>query len=56
MMAHREAGAQIVQTMKTAHLRRERRIIQGFEPKAEWMKRRLAAIDAELRVRDSFHY
>lgn len=46
----------IVQTMSVPRLRRELKTLKGLEPQAPWMQKRVAEIEAELRVRASFHY
>jgi hypothetical protein len=49
-------GDLVVSQMSVSLLRRELKILKGFKPQAPWMKKRIAEIEAELRVRASFHY
>lgn len=49
-------GTMIVQQMTVPRLRRELKMLKGFEPQAEWMRDRIKQIEDELRARASFHY
>ncbi|MFA5952266.1 MAG: hypothetical protein WC807_18515 [Hyphomicrobium sp.] len=46
----------IVSLMTPNQLRKELKVLRGFEPQAPWMQDRIKDIEAELRVRASFHY
>lgn len=46
----------VVTQMSVPRLKRELKMLKGFEPKSKAMLDRIRQIEAELRVRASFHY